>query len=98
MWPPSSVCRSGFAQSWGVLPARVLGTERRGGAPGYQCKAVPGRGGKAVPCFSRDFPGGTLILKRVVAIFGATQKVRKSPLPHTCRHSTGLAFRRSGQG
>src|SRR5713226_2214190 len=29
--------------------------------------------------FSRDFPGGTLMLKRVVAIFDATQKVRKSP-------------------
>jgi hypothetical protein len=29
--------------------------------------------------FSRDFPGGTLVLKRVVAIFDGTQKVRKSP-------------------
>jgi hypothetical protein len=28
--------------------------------------------------FSRDFSGGTLMLKRVVAIFDATQKVRKS--------------------
>jgi len=28
---------------------------------------------------SRDFPGGTLMLRRVVAIFDATQKVCKSP-------------------
>src|SRR5882724_8124858 len=27
-----------------------------------RCKVVPGGGGKAVPCSSRDFPGGTLIL------------------------------------
>jgi hypothetical protein len=47
-------------------------------AAGCRCKAVPDRGGKAVPPFSRDFPGGTLMLKRVVAIFDATQKVRKS--------------------
>src|SRR5882757_6840643 len=77
MWPPSSVRRSGFAQSWGVLPARVLG--RSIVAAGCRCKAVPGRGGKAVPPLQPGFPRRNADVETSVAIFDAAQKVRKSP-------------------
>src|SRR5262249_16853344 len=40
----------------GVLPARVLGMSMVAAACPRQ--AVPGRGGKPVPPFGRDFPGG----------------------------------------
>src|SRR5258708_595105 len=78
MWPPSSVRRSGFAQSWGVLPARVLGTEHRGGRLSTQSGTGSRRQGGTTPSAGIS-PGETLMLKRVVAIFDATQKVRKSP-------------------
>src|SRR5258708_25323262 len=78
MSPPSSVRRSGFAQSWGVLPARVLGMEHRGGRLSTQSGTGSRRQGGPTPSAGIS-PGGTLMLKRVVAIFDATQKVRKSP-------------------
>src|SRR5215468_12045944 len=62
----------------GVLPARVSGTEHRGGGLSAQNGNRVEEAKWSHP-LSRDFPGGTLMLKRVVAILGAAQKVRKPP-------------------